>query len=1207
MGKLSYSIAINLLTNGVKNGAQQVENTFKRLGNTIRNTLGTLGLGLGFTEFGLSMINAGKEFENAMARVQAVTNATKEEFKAMSNEAKKMGANTQYSATQSANALENLVRNGLKPSQAVAMLNKTMKFAQANGIELAEAADLVTNNMNAFGLAVNQAGRETDVMSATAANSATNVLSLGEALTQAAPLARNVNASIEETNAALGTLANVGIKGSDAGTALKQFFMGLSTTTPQATQALKAYGLQIDQTTLQTKGLTGVLEDMAKSGIGKDNQALANIFGRRAFAGAASLINNYGNYSSLLGTLKGSGGTNDRMFEQGVGNMQNALKSLESAWEAFRVKMFEGEESMFLAPTQGLTKFVRYATEHLSDLVAQIAIIFGGAKLLKVWDGFKTAAKGAFESTVASATQANARMKALQRSRIQIERQMATLERQISETTGQAKVLYEQQYQLKKKELIANGAAFERAMAERNTLVEQGERMKQLSGWKLYWTQLKTGFAGVKATLASVWATAGPIALLAVITEIIFALKDFYDESQKIKNMQREYNNELKKATHTKEIAELQRLQKLYNQTKENSKERIKYEDQISAIMGKHLKGAKDINNALNDRIGILKKVAEMEFYTNKSLSLQDEIDEIENKYGGDPNRFWNGRKGGQQYQSWKLQQGFWTRLKGPFLLQGAKNDTAKYNELVRLKARADKAAERLQSSMPVQGGGGGGDTFIPKDLGGGSKGKTDAEKAADELKGMEKDYANSLKALKLQKDKGWITESEYQKSLRELERSTYMRTQSAEYASTKESAFAKKIGALADNGKSDDMLKMYEIAERVGKAEVQYERDILAGVKRQDELDEAMHGVYKSAIEEAASLQGLTDTQKNMVNLWKDKGVLLESVPVMSGKAAHDPSNVGATRDKTFDYKKSRKERLELDLDFAQRQLEALKERAKESLVNMTKEINDSMKNVQSLSDALKLEELKEDCKEAGKALTNNLTDGIGKINSLVSSFRNFNDVMANPDTTGVEKVLGVLDTLANTVQGIISIYETFQAIQTAINSLSAAHAAIKTEEAVATAASATAEEVATAGGTAQAAAAETQAVANKAAAVAAEQLAAANIFLAHSYIPFAGVPIAAGFVATMEGVLAGVKAASVTKAFAHGGIVEGLPFDGSLAKVSDGEIVMNKPQQKKLWNAIESGHFGGGGGTEMQPYMRNDLIYLGLKSYMKKTGKTL
>ena len=1199
MGKLSYSIAINLLTNGVKNGAQQVENTFKRLGNTIRNTLGTLGLGLGFTEFGLSMINAGKEFENAMARVQAVTNATKEEFKAMSNEAKKMGANTQYSATQSANALENLVRNGLKPSQAVAMLNKTMKFAQANGIELAEAADLVTNNMNAFGLAVNQAGRETDVMSATAANSATNVLSLGEALTQAAPLARNVNASIEETNAALGTLANVGIKGSDAGTALKQFFMGLSTATPQSTKALKAYGLQIDQTTLQAKGLTGVLEDMAKSGIGKDNQALANIFGRRAFAGAASLINNYGNYSSLLGTLKGSGGTNDRMFEQGVGNMQNALKSLESAWEAFRVKMFEGEESMFLAPTQGLTKFVRYATEHLGDLVAQIAIIFGGAKLLKVWDGFKTAAKGAFESTVASATQANAKMKALQRSRIQIERQMATLERQISETTGQAKVLYEQQYQLKKKELIANGAAFERAMAERNTLVEQGERMKQLSGWKLYWAQLKTGFAGVKATLASVWATAGPIALLAVITEIIFALKDFYDESQKIKNMQREYNNELKKATHTKEIAELQRLQKLYNQTKENSKERIKYEDQISAIMGKHLKGAKDINQALNERIGILKKAAEMEFYVNKSLSAQDEMTDILNKYGGDPNK--------QSVRAAYLKkQGFWGRM-SPFVEMDMINDRARYRELSKQKARADKAAERLQSAMPVQGGGGGGDTFIPKDLGGGSKGKTDAEKAADELKGMEKDYANSLKALKLQKDKGWITESEYQKSLRELERSTYMRTQSAEYASTKESAFAKKIGALADNGKSDDMLKMYELAERVGKAEVQYERDIQAGVKRQDELDEAMHEVYKSAIEEAASLQGLTDTQKNMVNLWKDKGVLLESVPVMSGKAAHDPSNVGATRDKTFDYKKSRKERLELDLDFAQRQLEALKERAKESLVSMTKEINDSMKNVQSLSDALKLEELKEDCKEAGKALTNNLTDGIGKINSLVSSFRNFNDVMANPDTTGVEKVLGVLDTLANTVQGIISIYETFQAIQTAINSLSAAHAAIKTEEAVATAASATAEEVATAGGTAQAAAAETQAVANKAAAVTAEQLAAANIFLAHSYIPFAGVPIAAGFVATMEGVLAGVKAASVTKAFAHGGIVEGLPFDGSLAKVSDGEIVMNKPQQKKLWNAIESGHFGGGGGTEMQPYMRNDLIYLGLKSYMKKTGKTL
>lgn len=1200
MSKLSYSIAINLLTNGVKTGAQQVENTFKRLGNTIRNTLGTLGLGLGFTEFGLSMINAGKEFENAMARVQAVTNATKEEFKAMSNEAKKMGANTQYSATQSANALENLVRNGLKPSQAVAMLNKTMKFAQANGIELAEAADLVTNNMNAFGLAVNQAGRETDVMSATAANSATNVLSLGEALTQAAPLARNVNASIEETNAALGTLANVGIKGSDAGTALKQFFMGLSTTTPQATQALKAYGLQIDQTTLQTKGLTGVLEDMAKSGIGKDNQALANIFGRRAFAGAASLINNYGNYSSLLGTLKGSGGTNDRMFEQGVGNMQNALKSLESAWEAFRVKMFEGEESMFLAPTQGLTKFVRYATEHLGDLVAQIAIIFGGAKLLKVWDGFKTAAKGAFESTVASATQANAKMKALQRSRIQIERQMATLERQISETTGQAKVLYEQQYQLKKKELIANGAAFERAMAERNTLVEQGERMKQLSGWELYWTQLKTGFAGVKATLASVWATAGPIALLAVITEIIFALKDFYDESQKIKNMQREYNNELKKATHTKEIAELQRLQKLYNQTKENSKERIKYEDQISAIMGKHLKGAKDINLALNERIGILKKAAEMEFYTNKSLSAQDEMTDILNKYGGDPNK--------QSVRAAYLKkQGFWGRM-SPFVEMDMINDRARYRELSQQKARADKAAERLQSSMPVQGGGGGGDTFIPKDLGGGSKGKTDAEKAADELKGMEKDYANSLKALKLQKDKGWITESEYQKSLRELERSTYMRTQSAEYASTKESAFAKKIGALADNGKSDDMIRFAEITEKVGKAEVQYEKDISAGVKNQEELDNAMHQLYKEAVGEAASLDGLSATQKGLIQLWKQKGVMLEGVNAIAGDAAHNPSNPNSKRDTTFDYKKSKKERLELDLDYTQKQLDSLKERAKTSLDDLSGAINEKMKNVTSLSDALKLEEFKEDIAEAKKSLVNNFFGSFGQLSSIISSFKSLSNTMASSDTSGLEKALAIISTLGNTVQSIISIYEAFKAVQMAVNMLSGAHAAIATQEAVANTTNAAAQTAAAGAAEAQAASSATTAVTNKIAAAAAEQLAAANIFLAHSYIPFAGVPIATGYVATMEGVLAGVKAASVVGKFAHGGVVQGASKFGdmNLARVNDGEMILNGTQVKTVFDAINSGNLGGGGAISIQDaFVRGDKMFLAIDTYMAKNGK--
>ena len=73
MSKLSYSIAINLLTNGVKTGAREIENTFKRMGSSIKNVIGTLGVGFGFAEFGRSMLDAGKNFESGMARVRAVT------------------------------------------------------------------------------------------------------------------------------------------------------------------------------------------------------------------------------------------------------------------------------------------------------------------------------------------------------------------------------------------------------------------------------------------------------------------------------------------------------------------------------------------------------------------------------------------------------------------------------------------------------------------------------------------------------------------------------------------------------------------------------------------------------------------------------------------------------------------------------------------------------------------------------------------------------------------------------------------------------------------------------------------------------------------------------------------------------------------------------------------------------------------------------
>ena len=139
---------------------------------------------------------------------------------------------------------------------------------------------MATNTMNGFGMSVDELGKVNDMLSSTAAHSATNVLELAEAVKNAAPLAKNCGVGIQETNAALGTLANVGIKGADAGTALKQVFMGLSTESDKGAKALKKYGLEINQQTIEVDGLAGTLKKLYESGIGKNKKDHCGILRR---------------------------------------------------------------------------------------------------------------------------------------------------------------------------------------------------------------------------------------------------------------------------------------------------------------------------------------------------------------------------------------------------------------------------------------------------------------------------------------------------------------------------------------------------------------------------------------------------------------------------------------------------------------------------------------------------------------------------------------------------------------------------------------------------------------------------------------------------------------------------------------------------------------------------------------------------------------
>lgn len=320
----------------------------------------------GFKSFTDQVKQAGTTFDDQMAKVQSITNATTLEFIMMRREAERLGSTTRYTATEAAEALENLTRNGLSAANATSVLAGTLQLAQANKIELADAADIVTNQLNAFHLSVDQVNRVGDVMSAVCAKSATDIKNLADGLKNTAPLAYTLGISLEETNAALAILANNGIKGADAGTVMKQALTGLVATSPKGLQAMQKWNLSIDENTVKEEGLIATLKRLNDSGIMESNtkmQDLAAIFGNRAAGSVMALLNSIEDLDAFMTNNLGVDGVNAadtvaRMFEQSFSNYTVAADSLKSAWEGLLISIWHGDskkiEGEILARAQAI-------------------------------------------------------------------------------------------------------------------------------------------------------------------------------------------------------------------------------------------------------------------------------------------------------------------------------------------------------------------------------------------------------------------------------------------------------------------------------------------------------------------------------------------------------------------------------------------------------------------------------------------------------------------------------------------------------------------------------------------------------------------------------------------------------------------------------------------------------------------------------------
>lgn len=295
----------------------------------------------------MECIGVSGDFEEAMSNVEALSGAGAAEMEALSEKARELGATTKFTAKESADAMGYMAMAGWDADEMLAGMDSVMRLAAASGEDLGRVSDIVTDNLTAFGLKASDTARFADVLAATATNSNTSVSIMGETFKQSAPLAGALGYSIEDVATAVGLMANAGVKGSIAGTSLKNIFNGLLegvTLTGEAfgefefsaintDGTMKDFGETIDE-------LRGYFQQMTEAE--KMNNA-ENLAGMRGYAGLLSILNATDeDFQSLTDSINNSAGAAQRMANIKLDNMNGQLVIMQSAWDA--LKMTVGDE-----------------------------------------------------------------------------------------------------------------------------------------------------------------------------------------------------------------------------------------------------------------------------------------------------------------------------------------------------------------------------------------------------------------------------------------------------------------------------------------------------------------------------------------------------------------------------------------------------------------------------------------------------------------------------------------------------------------------------------------------------------------------------------------------------------------------------------------------------------------------------------------------
>lgn len=345
---------------------QQYERTQALAGSMAATGAGGLATGSGILYSGARMLAPGLDFDASMSKVQSLTRLSgdSEELKALREQARQLGASTQFTAGNAADAQGFLAMAGFNPQAIRAAMPGMLALAKAGDSELADTADIASNILTGFNLQASDMGRVGDVLVGAFTRSNVNLQMLGETMKYVAPVAAGVGQDIETMAAMAGKLGDAGIQGSMGGTALRAIISRLAKPPKMAANALEELGIKAADADGNLRDMPSILTELYEKtkALGSAEQAgyFKSIAGEEAFSALQVLVKQAGSgaLQEFIGTLREANGEAEQTARVMGDNLRGDLKALGSAWEDLGIQISDQQNGPLRGITQGITKVI---------------------------------------------------------------------------------------------------------------------------------------------------------------------------------------------------------------------------------------------------------------------------------------------------------------------------------------------------------------------------------------------------------------------------------------------------------------------------------------------------------------------------------------------------------------------------------------------------------------------------------------------------------------------------------------------------------------------------------------------------------------------------------------------------------------------------------------------------------------------------------